>query len=108
MEGRKQNYNIQEYEVDGDIRDEDNDNLHKDNSLEKEATHLSEFTGYDLKRKMEEFKESINAKVDSLVSDFCQLENKKMDYLVNEIYILKAKESCSCSLLKVQELQNEN
>ena len=50
------------------------ENLHvvteNDNSLGKEATHPSEFTGYDLKRRMEEFKESINAKVDSLVSDF--------------------------------------
>ena len=88
-----------------------NENLHvvtdNDNSLGKEATHPSEFTGHDLKR-MEEFKDSINAKVDPLVSEFRQLENEKMDYLVKEINILKTKESCSCSLLKVEELQNKN
>ena len=40
---------------------------------------------------MKEFKESSNAKVDSLVSDFRRLENEKMDYLVNEINILKTR-----------------
>ena len=32
VEGRKQIYNIQEYEVDEDIRDKDNDNSHKESN----------------------------------------------------------------------------
>ena len=85
MEGRKQNYNIQEYEVDEDIRDEDNDNLHKESNKNTPP-------GNDSTPESQTHQDKVLTTLKSLESEICN----KFNNLFSKVSSMERTRNCSC------------